>query len=301
MDNEDLEGIVAYLGNLLEISRYMGNGLKASHYAELLTLALEKAGNREKAARYHRKTALFKESEPLNRVVAVYENREYELSDLPSPLSGNIQFFYERNRITLRRSAFLTEKGEELGSEGRYAEALDYFLEAAKLDVYDPRPHYHAGDTYLYLRQYGEALKEFHETERLAPGWYQCRSDIWLARGLMEKKIDHADFLELRELEAPGPLQERLIVVQQALVRNSCFAPFYLYYGKILAASGNTEGARKTFKEGLKWAGEDGVRTRLLCHLSSVTEDRDERRQYVEKAAELKGDLIAVAMATVTL
>ncbi len=169
----DQEGVIAYLGNLLEINRYVGNGAEAAQHAQMLAAALERAGDREKAARYRRKTAVFKGSEPLNRVVAVYEDREYELEDLPSPITGNVQFFYERNRITLRRSAFLTERGEELGSAGRYDEALDCFLEAARLDAYDPRPHYHAGDTYLYLGQYAKALEQFEGTEWLAPGWYQ--------------------------------------------------------------------------------------------------------------------------------
>ncbi len=91
------------------------------------------------------------------------------------------------------------------------------------------------------------------------------------------------------------------MLAEQALVRNSKFAPFYLYYGKSLTESGNKEGARKTFNEGLVWAAEDGVRTRLLCHLSTITDDREERRRCVEQAARLKGDLLAVAMATVAL
>jgi tetratricopeptide (TPR) repeat protein len=297
--NKDGEGVISYLGNLYEINRYLGRASKAANSAVLMAAAMDQMGMTEKAAMYRRRADIVRAGEPLNRVVATYCGRIYELEDIPRPVSGHVQFHFERNRITLRRAACLTEKGEELGSAGRYEEALQCFRDASAIDIYDPHPHYQAGETLLYLKQYEEALEEFNNTEKLAPGWFQCRSDIWLAAQLISGAVEHSVFLKLRALDATGSSAGYLPMAQQAVSENPHFAPFYLHLGIARITVNETSQAVKALQEGLGCAEEDGIRSRILCRLAMLAGDKEASQRYLKEAAELKGDLIALASATI--
>jgi len=59
--------------------------------------------------------------------VAVVDGNRYELDEVVVVQDKRIQLVFERNRVTLLRAVEFTRQGEELGSEGRYEEALAFF------------------------------------------------------------------------------------------------------------------------------------------------------------------------------
>jgi tetratricopeptide (TPR) repeat protein len=134
LQHGDITGVAAYLGNLYEAHRYMGQAAPAAGYASRLSDALDQQDRPEETRRYRRQAEIVRAGEPLNRVVAVMEDKRYELDEVPRLDNQRVQFVFERNRITLRPATASTERGEQLGSASRYDVALEALRAAAQAD-----------------------------------------------------------------------------------------------------------------------------------------------------------------------
>jgi len=100
--SQDEEGVIAYLGSLYEIHRYLAGNEQAAEYATRLAGVLEASGRPDEAVRFRRQAAIVRAGEPLNRVVAVVGGRYHEIGEAPLGQGNQIQFVFERNRIVLR-------------------------------------------------------------------------------------------------------------------------------------------------------------------------------------------------------
>jgi hypothetical protein len=296
----DLAGVVAYLENLIEIHRYLGQPGPAAAAAERGADVLTAAGQARRATEWRRQARTMRAGEPLNRVMAILGGARYELDDLPGgQLDG--EFTFQRNRVTLLPAQARTAAGERLGGQGRQAEAYQAFQEAAGLDPFDPHSRYLSGLALLFLRRYAEAVTEYEATERLAPGWFQCRADLWMARELARGALDHELFVTAYQLQnAPLPPAEKARMAAAALPAAPGLAPLYLFQGDALAALGATAEADAAYRNGLARAAEPDIRTRLLVALGIVSQSAPERAALLDEAAATEGgNLIATAMATV--
>jgi tetratricopeptide (TPR) repeat protein len=300
-DCGDTEGVLAYLGNLYEMHRYLGQQGAAADWAAQLADAFERQGRLDEARRYRRQEVLLREGEPLNRVVAVVDGQRYEV-DEPGALSDHVQFFFERNRITLQPARALTTDGERSGNEGRFDEALATFESAAKADPFDPHCRYQAGLTLLHLGRYADAVASYETTEALAPGWFHCRADLWLAQQLTLGQVGHETWLKLQALEdGPMPPHEKVRLAERALTEAPRLAHLHLARGKNLALLGHPREARDAYREGLACEPEPDVRTRLLVDLGVLLEDTAERRALLGECQAIDGNLVAAATATIFL
>jgi tetratricopeptide (TPR) repeat protein len=299
----DQDGIVAYLGNLFEIHRYLGQAEPAAASAERYAEVLMAAGQARAAAAWRQHAQLVRAGEPLNRVAVMVGGDEYELDDLPAVRDQQVQFIFKRNRRTLEPSSLRTGEGERLGSQGRHDEAYASFKEAARLDPFNPHPRYLSGLTLLHMGRYAEAVAEYEATERLAPGWFNCRADLWAARELERGAIDHNLFQMLYVLEdAPAPPQEKVRLAEGALRLAPRLAPLHLFHGKNLEQLGATSAAEAAYRNGLDCATEPDIRTRLLVALGIASPSAPQRAELlVEAAATIGGNLVASAMATIAL
>ena len=68
------------------------------------------------AARWRTRARIVRAGEPLNRVVAVTNGATVEVDEVRPVGDFQVQFVFERNRITLRPAVVHTQRGEELGS-----------------------------------------------------------------------------------------------------------------------------------------------------------------------------------------
>jgi tetratricopeptide (TPR) repeat protein len=296
----DQAGVVAYLENLVEIHRYQAQAEPAAAAAERSADVLAAAGQARRAAEWRSQARVMRAGEPLNRVMVVLGDDRYELDDLPGgELEGG--FTFQRNRVTLAPARQRTAAGERLGGQGRQAEAYQAFQEAARLDPFDPHSRYLSGLALLFLRRYAEAVTEYEATERLAPGWFQCRADLWMARELDRGALDHELFVTAYQLQnAPLPAAEKARMAAAALPAAPGLAPLYLFQGDALAALGATIEAGAAYRNGLACAAEPDIRTRLLVALGIVSPSAPERAALFDEAARTEGgNLIATAMATV--
>ncbi|MFY0536810.1 tetratricopeptide repeat protein [Nannocystis pusilla] len=197
----DVEGVQIYLGNLFEAHRWLEQREPAAACAPA-GRACRRSGGAASAPAPGRAG---RRREPRNRVLAVIDGAPHELDELRSLAAGQVRFVFERDRITLRRATAATEAGEACGGEGEYAEALAHFERAAAADRHDPHCRYQAAFTLLHLRRYAEAEAAYAEVEGLAPGWFHCRSDRWLAGQLAAGAVAHEIFLVAHALQ-DGPM-----------------------------------------------------------------------------------------------
>src|SRR5262249_24485065 len=144
--------------------------------------------------------------EPLLRVVLDVGGRRYELDEALQGVEGPVRFLYERNRRSLAPSDALTRRGMQEGNKGRHRESLPLFEEAMKADPLNPEPVYESARTLLLLGRAAEAAERYDRTEALAPGWFQCRSEGWLARQIALGRYPVEVYLNLRAAQE-GPLE----------------------------------------------------------------------------------------------
>jgi tetratricopeptide (TPR) repeat protein len=292
----DVEGQRIYLNNLLEAHRYLGQVEDGIRYGEEAAALAAKHGLDCDATR--RQVRRMRLGEPLCRVVFTDDGKEFELEELVPKPEVRYQFSFRRNRLSLQMATALVRQGNELASSGKPADALDKYQAAMEVDPHDPDPVYQAGMCLMEMGLYARAREAYDEVDRLAPGWFRCRFDRWLAERLEAGDASDDEFRLVRLLEDGGlPPDQARPVALKAVADYPHFAPFYLFLGDIHRDSGDTDGAVAAYRTGLELASEPDLESRLLCALAGILPvDSPEREQLVERAAGLEGSLVAKAM-----
>src|SRR5579883_641650 len=298
----DTEGIAAYLGSLFEAHRYLGQGERAAGYAERMAALLDAQGVNHDAVRWRTRARIVRSGEPLNRIVVVVDGSTYEVDEVRPVGDMRVKFVFERNRITLRSAVVHTERGKELGTAGRHEEALASFREAAASDRFDPHCRYLEAFTLLHLGRYADAADTYRRVEELAPGWFQCHSDLWVADQLTLGRLDAQDFAALHVLE-DGQISsaEKVTLAERLLKKRPGLPPAQLHLGKNLARVGREAEACEALRAGLATDPDSDVRTRLLAELATLTQDTSERERLFREAVAVNGNLVAAASAALAL
>jgi len=224
------------------------------------------------------------------------DGRQVELDQVGRP-EGQLRFVFERDRVSLRRATELGRRAGAAGAAGRLEEALELFRAAAAADPHDPHPRYEAGVTLLALRRYADAVTEYEATEAIAPGWFHCRADLWLARELLAGRLSHAVFEALRALEdIPDEPAAKLARADAALAAAPGVAALHYHRGRALQQLGRGDDAFAAFGAGLACDPEPDIRTRLLVQLAMLLDGGQSAELFAE-ARELGGNLVAAAIA----
>jgi tetratricopeptide (TPR) repeat protein len=296
----DPEGVIAYLGNLYEMHRYLEQSEEAATYAEQLGQAFHQQGQQPESTRYRKQAKLVRAGEPRNRVVIEMNGQRYEQEEVLEGIEGKVRFLFERNKLTLKPAEYHTQQGEQIATQGHYEEALAHFREASKADPLAPQPHYQAAVTLMHLGRPTDAVEDYTKTEELAPGWFHCRSEMWLAQQIVLGRYDAQIFRVLHAIEDGGfgGNQQR-----EALEWGLSQAPdlAYLYYLQGKSYQAEPRRAIEAFRQGLKCAEEPDFRTRLLAELAGRLDQGPERRAFLEEAIALQGNLVAHAIARLLL
>lgn len=296
-DISDGEGQRAYLGNLLEVHRYQGNVTEAIRTGDELLALMDQHG--VDSRRFRKRLEVMRRGEPLCRVVCAHEGKELELDEITKVGEGRYQFQFQRNRLPLQKVVTLVRRANELASSGQLADALEKYQEAMEIDPHDPDPVYQSGACLLEMGAYARAREAFEEVERLAPGWFRCRSDRWLAASLEDGTVSDEEFRVLRALEDGGvPPEQAFPVAQEALKKFPSFAPLYLLLGDLHGTREESEQAIACYRKGLELVAEPDLETRLLCALAGLLpKESMERGELMKRAVSLNGSLVAQATA----
>jgi tetratricopeptide (TPR) repeat protein len=298
----DVDGEIAYLESLHEARRWLGQLPEAVGLAEELATAHEGAGHREKAAWARRRAARTRAGEPLVRIVVEIGGQSHELDHLPhSRPEGSVRFNFERDRLPLGGVTTLVDEGSRRGAEGEHERAIAAFERAAALDPSDPRPPYLTGLAQMELGRYADAVQSYDVTERLAPGWFHCRADRWLAAELAAGRVTRAAFVAVRRLEDGGlSAAERARLAAEAIALTPQVPVLYLLRAEALLEEGAAASAETVSRLGLERQPDPDVRTRLLLTLARAVAP-PQRRSLLDEAVALDGNRIAAAMARVML
>lgn len=293
----DIEGQKIYLNNLLEAHRYLGKLEEAVGFGEdVIALAVKHGLD---CGPIRKQVRLMRQGEPLCRVVFAADNgKEFELAEFIPKSEGHYQFLFRRNRLSLQMATVLVRHGNELASSGKLADAIEKYQAAMEVDPYDPDPVYQTGMCLMEMGLYAKARESYDEVERLAPGWFRCRFDRWLAEKLDLGEVSDNEFRTLRILEDGGlpPEQSKPIAIQ-AVAKYPQFAPFQLFLGDIHHNLGDNDEAIACYRKGLELVSEPDLESRLLCALAgTLPVDSPEKKVLVQRAVSLKGSLVASAM-----
>jgi tetratricopeptide (TPR) repeat protein len=245
--------------------------------------------------------SIVQKSEPLCRVVVSVNGREYEVSDTPKPEGGSVKCLFVRNRIALRPSTLAVAEGVRAAEGGHFVEALAHFERAAIADPFDPWPRYHQGGALLDLGRHREAAGALAATEKLAPGFYHCRSDRWLAENLAAGLIEPSMFRLVRQIVDGNPEPKQAVDLARAGLEKAKMGLLFLTLGDALSKLHRSHEAEEAYRQGLRIAEEPDVRTRLLTGLGAIVNDSNEKLRLLHEAVELRGNLVAAAMASVLL
>lgn len=293
----DADARQAFVARLYEVHRYLGQAEPAAKQAEALAESLPEG----RTAEWFRTQARWlRAGEPLCRVALEVEGERVELPAVSPELAGPYRFVYVRNRPPLHPARVWNERGEAAGRRGEVEEAFQAFAAAAAADPYDPHPHYQRGTLALYAERYFEAVESLARAEELAPGWFEVRTRLRLARELALGTIGR-HLLELaRELER-GDLDPREGLEKLASADEGGHPLLLLHQGRCQARLGEGARAREDYEVALERAEDDpALRTRLHLELALVCAE-EERRVQLERAIELDGHLVAAGTARLLL
>jgi tetratricopeptide (TPR) repeat protein len=301
----DVQGSAGYLNTLFEAHRYLGQPAPAADYAERLADAMAVQGRDTQATWYRKQATIVRAGEPLVRMIAEFNGQYYELDEFAVPKDGYINYVFYRNRLDLRPGLHYVDQAKEFFAQGQLPESLTSLMAASKADPFGPEPWYQMGAVMLYAREYTNAVVSYEKTEELAPGWFDCRRFLWLARQLEQGDVDHDTFLTLQALD--GSRQDRtpydkVALARDALAKTPQVAWLYLGMGVYLASLQQSREAEVAFRRGLDCVDEPDVKSCLLLQLALILESNSpERVSLLEEVRNLNGNLRATTMADLAL
>jgi tetratricopeptide (TPR) repeat protein len=234
--------------------------------------------------------------------VAHCDGKILELNEVELQPTMKLELHFCRNRPRLLGATKRIEHAKDLAGKHQYDEALDLFREAAKVDPFEPDAHYQSGMVFCEQRLYSQAVDEYELCETLAPGWYFCRSDLWVARRLAMGELPHEVFLGMRFLQdGPPDAKEKMDLATRMRSEARAIPLFGFLHGKLLQEAGRPKEAFQLWSKALQGEVEPDVRTRILVSLAPLEENADRRRQLLQEALESNGNLIAAAGAALSL
>jgi len=284
----DLEGMENHREGLFELLRYTDRREEARDLALEQARFLRSLELPEPAVAWQRRAQTVV-GEPLLRVQVYFQDQCFELDALPPHQDGSLKVAFQRNRITLFPAQRSTRSGRALAERGQLAQAREQFQKAERADRHDPESRMLLGLVAMDEGNYAEAVARWEECEKLAPGYFHVRSDLWFARQLLGGHLSAQEWQRWRELEDGHlePLQKLELGGRLPL------AGGHYHRGHALQQLGRPSEARAAFQASLAEVSEPHLKNRILLALGGL----DGERAVLQQAVDTNGCLVSAAMA----
>ena len=214
-NQEDVEGIITYCGNLEEINRQLGDLTETEHWRaeqeKLLAQTPQAAPNSEQA---DESEIIFRDN----------QGRTLRREDL-NGFTGQVQWEINGKENIPRQARILHQAGREAGQQGDYDQALRLFSQAAGLAPTWPRPVYDAAFTYLLKNDFDNALASYEKVDELAPrGFFTSKTALHTLRQEKDGKLPPGIYSLYLSFEKIEPKQ-KMQIVEQLLEKCPNFGP----------------------------------------------------------------------------
>jgi tetratricopeptide (TPR) repeat protein len=238
--------------NQFDVYRYLDDPEAAARVADLLSDNFEV----EPSLFYRRQAAILRDGEPLLRPIARIGNQRFEIDDAIRSIKDDGSTFrpsieLRRNRPTIDAASRELARGAELASDGLLHDGLVAFEAAARIDPYDPSPHYQLGVALLDLERWTEAGEAFGRAEALAPGWFYTRRYRWLVNLVARGDVSARTPRILIRTDDPGEPMQRLARLAEAREHDPDLGVIYLYAGQAFAEMGQPDDAAQAYRQGI--------------------------------------------------
>ncbi|RWS30803.1 transmembrane and TPR repeat-containing protein-like protein [Leptotrombidium deliense] len=188
-------------------------------------------------------------------------------------------------KVTQRNAKLYNNVGHALESEGKYLEALQYFLKAVEVQSDDIGAHMNVGRTYNNLKEFEKAESAFRKAKSLLPRprpgeRYQARV-----------APSHLNvFLNLANLIArdKSRLEEADALYRQAISMRADYTQAYINRGDVLIKMNRTQEAQEVYEKALQF---DSSNPDIYYNLGVVLLEQTKATQalvYFNKALELE-------------
>lgn len=151
-------------------------------------------------------------------------------------------------RVNQRNAKLFNNVGHALESDGRYNEALSYFLAAVQVQADDVGAHINVGRTYNHLKEFQKAEEAFLRAKSLLPKAkpgesYQAR----IAPNHLNVFLNLANLISKNHTR----LEEADLLYRQAISMRSDYTQAYINRGDILIKLNRTKDAQEVYERAL--------------------------------------------------
>lgn len=272
-DQEDLDGIVAYYGNLAEIHRQLGNTAEFERYREKRAETLQKVSG-EAPPDPDGREIIFRDD----------EGRELTREELEN-FSGKATWQVVGVGTVPHKAGRLHEAGREAGQAEDFKRALALFDEAARVAPAWPYPLYDAAFTYLMLKDFDRALEYYERVDAMEPGgFFMVKTAVHTLRRERRGELPSGTYLLYISIEWQRDRDAVFEIIDALLSKSPDFAPAW----KHKAALSQTDlDRRESIDRGLSCDSDVDTRGWLLLYRAELEREQGHKEKAIETLSKL--------------
>lgn len=272
----DIEGIMAYSGNLVQMYRQNNQPDEAEKFNQLL-----------EKTRFEQNMAASPRIDETKLIYRDAEGRELRGKDLQG-YNGKVDWEISTCDVIPQEARRWHEEGRQLGAQQKFDEAKEAFLKAAQLAPAWPYPYYDLAFTYVLQKDVEMALAYFEKVDEMAPrGFFNSKVALHSLQREQKGQLPpetYLTFISLEWLQDNKKLKDYVFAI-----RNRCpnFAPIW---PKVATYIDDAEQRLEVFDKGLACDPDPDTRGLLLINKAAALNHLGYQEEAVKILSQLALD-----------
>lgn len=274
----DVEGVIAYCGNLEEINRQLGNVAEAEQWSNEKEKFLAQVSN------VLPNTEQVDESEIVFRDAKGQTLRRGDLKGF----TGQVQWEIIGRENIPHQAEKLHQAGREAGQNGDYDKALQLLSQATELAPTWPYPVYDAAFTYLLKNDFDNALIYYEKVDELAQrGFFTSKTALHTLRQEKNGQLPQGTYALYMSLEWEIDPARKIQIIEQLLEKCPNFAPAWKEKVNLIE---DDEERLKIITKGLECNPDPDTKGVLLINKAAMLNHQGQKQEAVEILSNLALD-----------